>query len=419
MRLWTYALLSLGTAGLLWPAPKAPERHVLILYGSTMGYLSPCGCTSPMSGGLKRAATAIKQIESSADSTFVLTGGLVEGISRQDELKAETYAEYSRTLQAAGLEFTASEAALGPGNLLEMDQLSGNKLVSSSVQTRSTPSLQDAIERPPFLIASVSSHPATVADPIELKPAETSAVIKSLIKRAEAAHLLLAVLYDGDESGARSLAKNHPGINALVYRSTSDPPSRPLREGDTLLVTTGLHGKNVIALSYAEGKLSDYSVVSLGPEVKDDKEASRVYSAYLQRVTSEDLLAQVPRHETPAYAGPETCQSCHFHAYSVWESSGHAHALKDIDAQEHGRDPDCVSCHVTGLSSLSGFKSESATPLLASVTCESCHGPAAAHAASPNAVTLPKASAKTCVSCHTLDNSPGFDFGTYWDKIKH
>jgi hypothetical protein len=25
----------------------------------------------------------------------------------------------------------------------------------------------------------------------------------------------------------------------------------------------------------------------------------------------------------------------------------------------------------------------------------------------------------SCMRCHDLDNSPKFDFDTYWDKVKH
>ena len=51
--------------------------------------------------------------------------------------------------------------------------------------------------------------------------------------------------------------------------------------------------------------------------------------------------------------------------------------------------------------------------------CESCHGAGAAHSASPWKVKLPKVGQKSCLPCHTLTNSPEFDFATYWPRVKH
>ena len=69
---------------------------------------------------------------------------------------------------------------------------------------------------------------------------------------------------------------------------------------------------------------------------------------------------------------------------------------------------------------------------LTNVGCESCHGPGENHknaelgsnktkqAEMRKAVRLPLENAqKNCILCHDGDNSPHFDFETYWPKIKH
>ncbi|HSI73617.1 MAG TPA: multiheme c-type cytochrome, partial [Fimbriimonas sp.] len=99
-------------------------------------------------------------------------------------------------------------------------------------------------------------------------------------------------------------------------------------------------------------------------------------------------------------------------------SSAHAHALLTLEKEGHPRDPDCVSCHVVGLQFSTGFKSRQKTPQLANIGCESCHGAGAKHAAKPS-LKLRKLTEQACLPCHTTENSPHFDFKTYWKKIRH
>jgi Cytochrome c554 and c-prime len=229
----------------------------------------------------------------------------------------------------------------------------------------------------------------------------------------------ILVCYDGDQQQAETFARKYPQIRVLVYRSTSDPPAEPEKVGNTLLVTPGFHGKNVVTLTFEDGKLDGYSATSLGPDFKNDPDVSAIYSDYLHRLDSAHLLQELPRFTTALYAGSASCRNCHEKAYETWAGSGHAHAYKDLNAQGHGLDPDCVSCHVVGLSSKSGFKTLSQTPQFANVGCESCHGPGQAHDLNPRKVLMPTVKPSTCVSCHTVENSPGFEYKTFWTKVSH
>ena len=76
------------------------------------------------------------------------------------------------------------------------------------------------------------------------------------------------------------------------------------------------------------------------------------------------------------------------------------------------------ACHVVGLGRRGGFINAKATPTLVDVQCEACHGPGQAHADSP-APGYGAAGARSCLGCHTEENSPEFDFFTYWPRIKH
>lgn len=75
-----------------------------------------------------------------------------------------------------------------------------------------------------------------------------------------------------------------------------------------------------------------------------------------------------------------------------------------------------------------GLASPELTPYLKGNQCENCHGPGSAHAQSPDDKSLREFlssavknadSNRLCLKCHDEDNSPHFDFSTYYGKIIH
>lgn len=421
MKLWPVACLGIGLFSGLYSLASHAADHVqtLVLYGNVEGSLAPCGCTSPMSGGMVRAATMMRQLSASGEAHLLVLGGYVTGRSRQDELKAETMGELARSVKAAGLELSSDIAALGPGELVEMDQLSNHALFTGSVESPSLLQSKPIVHAGDFLISSIAKTPDRIAAQVQAQPVSQDQAIVDLLAEAKRDGSVAVLVTDDDDAGAASLAKSFPALDVIVYRSTTDPPSEPLTVGATALVTTGFRGKAVVSLTYEGRQRRRYDVFPLGPEVANDKDASDLYKGYLERVGSEHLLNEWPRTETAAYAGSQKCASCHERAFNVWKSSGHAHAFRDLRAQGHAQDPDCVSCHVVGLSSTRGFLSATKTPQLAAVGCESCHGPAAAHAVEPRRASLKKVSLKVCDPCHTPDNSPDFDVKKFWPLIRH
>jgi hypothetical protein len=84
----------------------------------------------------------------------------------------------------------------------------------------------------------------------------------------------------------------------------------------------------------------------------------------------------------------------------------------------------------------SGYQDLESTPHLTGNGCENCHGGGAAHVAAENGdvdvdeaeverlreqmrVSRAEAKQNVCVRCHDLDNSPDFDFETYWPQVEH
>jgi hypothetical protein len=107
-------------------------------------------------------------------------------------------------------------------------------------------------------------------------------------------------------------------------------------------------------------------------------------------------------------------------------------------------DPECISCHVVGWDPgrffpyQSGYESAEKTPHLKNVGCEDCHGPGEFHVAAENGHNValqkklqkamritqaeasdPRSGRQNCFTCHDGDNSPDFEFKTYWPLIEH
>jgi formate-dependent nitrite reductase cytochrome c552 subunit len=111
--------------------------------------------------------------------------------------------------------------------------------------------------------------------------------------------------------------------------------------------------------------------------------------------------------------GPETCKACHPGAYATWRAGPHARALESLPERSR-KDPRCLSCHAPQIEDgISG------------VSCESCHGPGSAYAASyvmrdaelARAVGLVDPGEKTCIACHT-ESTPSLQRFVYDRKLK-
>lgn len=403
-----------------WAMQTAQEPpFVVVLGGDTDGYLAPCGCTKPMAGGIARRATAVRSLIGDRKGMYLENGAFVAGHGRQDELKAETLAEALKAMDAAAIHYSFSETRMGPGMLLAMQQLSDDRLVTSSIARSATFTVPQSIPKGPFLIGAVDPRANAMATAIREKAVAVDTAVQSLIDEAEGAGLLPVLMLQGDKALASEIAKKFPKLKLIQYRSSGNPPASLEFVGNTALASPGEKGKHVIRLLFTDGRWTGYTAVKLNPEFADDKSVRVVYDDYLHRVAEEKLLEKLPREKTDPYSGNQKCGSCHADALKVWKGSKHAGALKTLEIEKHDRDPDCVSCHVVGLESQSGFRSRKETPQLTDVGCESCHGPGDKHSLSPYKIKMPKVGEKSCMKCHVSEHSPNFEFEIYWKKIKH
>lgn len=115
-----------------------------------------------------------------------------------------------------------------------------------------------------------------------------------------------------------------------------------------------------------------------------------------------------------AYAGSESCGSCHQPAVVWWKTHPHGHAYGTLQKQNKEFNLDCVGCHVTGYERPGGSTvTHNMDGALVNVGCESCHGPGAAHVANPAIDLVLDPPESTCTPCHNDEHSDQFDYGAY------
>jgi mono/diheme cytochrome c family protein len=158
--------------------------------------------------------------------------------------------------------------------------------------------------------------------------------------------------------------------------------------------------------------------------------------------------------EEHRYVGSKKCKMCHLKEWNSWSETKMANAFDTLKPGERAeakkaagldpnkdytKDEECIRCHVTGYGKEGGFTDIEATPELAGVGCESCHGPGGTYLKSEYMSLKNKEykkadlvavgmvdqiTKKQCVNCHNAD-SPFvgddyvFDFESRKDEGTH
>lgn len=453
-----------------WSAPVL----TLVFTGSQQGYLEPCGCAGleNQKGGLSRRYTMLEQLRSERGwptMAFDL-GDQVRRFGRQAEMKLRYTVDALNQMQYEAV-------ALGPGDLrMPTDNLllaatdlgdddGQSKLTcaniglfgfDAAINSRWRRDEQAGLTVGVVAVVGESLLVEIQNEDIHTMPAAEA--IEQLMPEVEAAGCdLLVLLTQSSLDESRALAEQFPQFQIVVSAGGGDEPPREaerLADG-SMLIEIGHKGMYAAAVGVYDGEPRlRYQRVPLDARYNSAPAIHELLTSYQQEFESLGLdglgirpIAH-PRSadgEPAGYTGAEACGRCHTRAYEKWRTTGHAHATETLTKLDPPRqfDPECLSCHVTGWNPQQyvpyegGFLGLEATPALVSNGCENCHGPGQAHAEAESvpraerdpalqeklrqAMRLTKATAQeqACVRCHDLDNSPAFDFQTYWPKVEH
>jgi hypothetical protein len=234
---------------------------------------------------------------------------------------------------------------------------------------------------------------------------------------------------------AQRLATENPDIDTVIGAKQISSQEEAQHFNRATIVFAYNQTKYLGELRYylnGDGKIENQirRFVELDSTIPDDPQAAETVAAAHSEFTNEQnkTAQQTSAADKPTslladlhspFVGAESCMPCHQQEYEIWEKTGHAHAMATLERKKQQFDNECVGCHVVGFQKPGGFQSLVTTPQLANVQCESCHGPGREHAESPAKGYGFMPTPVGCTVCHTVPNSPDFDFATYWPKIKH
>lgn len=227
------------------------------------------------------------------------------------------------------------------------------------------------------------------------------------------------------------------------------------KDGNTMLVTIGVKGKNAAAIGIFKSKPRlRFELVPLDDRFDEDQGIRELLDkTYIDKLEKKNLVANSPKvacdKANPAlgFVGSKKCGDCHQEVYKFWQTTRHSHALetlvngyedpktrKKIAPGKHVN-PDCVSCHTTGFFNTTGYNGTDATKHLGGNGCENCHGPGSDHVKimsgpavdkevfdrAKKSMHLPPQDEvnNVCKRCHDAENSPRFRLDPFWEKVEH
>ena len=448
-----------------WQQPKV----LLIFTGFMNGYVEPCGCAGleNMKGGLSRRHTFFKQLaQQNWNYIAIDAGNLNKGFGRQEEMKYTFVIDDALRLMKYGAAGLGNKELLFPTEFLiaYCIDVPGSPKRYTSANTAILQFATDCVA--PFrvleengvkigvvsvtsgaLFKEINNPELLFEDPVK-KITETLPLLE-----AEKCTKTVLILHCGIEETKKILSTFPGKFNfAVVSDTPAEPPLKPNFADGTMLIEVGEKGKFAVAVGLFDNPTEPlrYERVPLDSRFENSKEIFALMKIYQKQLmeTGLDGLGVKPMQDrrfdaAGAFAGTNSCKDCHEPSYQIWRKSKHGEAWKslcEVSKPPRNFDPECIACHVVGwnpkefLPYQTGFLSEEKTPHLINVGCESCHGPCGNHVKAESGkdenlkITLRKEARlslegniakKTCINCHDGDNSPHFDFDTYWKKIIH
>jgi hypothetical protein len=368
-------------------ASHARESVLNILYtGAMRGELEPCGCSpETQSGGLARLSGYISANRASlAPYVLVDAGNSFEGDKPQARLKSEALVRSFAVMGYDSAALHISKSDIDDGFITG---LAAEYKTSALPQDKAIKAVRDGVE------INISSD-------------------EKLLKSG-----MINVLLSGKTVAGLQAVKGWD----VIVTSSGEELEGPVESGKTIIVSGFPKGQKlgVLSLRLKDGQVagSTHRWQPLMKDVAEDPEVRSVLKDYDQKVAAllkEEELKPVTGGQ---YIGAESCVECHQSFADSWKTTKHSSAFATLERVGKPKDPECVKCHVAGFGEEGGFLSLKATPGLANVQCESCHGPGREHAADFG--PMRPVGMDVCLKCHTPENSPLFNYQEYYEKIKH
>ncbi|MEX0677954.1 MAG: multiheme c-type cytochrome [Pirellulales bacterium] len=431
-RLWLPILIAASSCACNLRGDAAASRGVsLVVSGDTAGWITPCGCASRQSGGLARRGAFVERCRQTDDVVVADVGGTPSGASPYDVEKFTAILRGEMAMGTSAHNVGGAEAELGPTRLRAIARQTGAPLVSANARDADGGTIAPAVRvvaaggRRLAIVGVLSRKFATQ----EIRVAEPAAAVLEALEGVQGGYDVAVVLAYLPPDELELLARAVPEADLIVGGPTIQT-LEPRRFGPTLLAAVTNKGK-FVARFRAPGDGASRSwrceIVEMDDRLPDDARQLENLARFRQTLRKRDftagetsfrapLPAQVP--DNYHVAGTNACRQCHQGDCNQWSESKHALAWATLEKRAADVDPFCQQCHTTGYGLPGGFASKAKSAERVAVGCESCHGPATAHATRPEIRTTYLARDQ-CLRCHDRENSPAFAYDDYWQRIRH
>ena len=444
-----------------WQDPE----FVLFVTGRQYGYMEPCGCTglANAKGGLSRRHTLMKELQARGWPVVAVdVGNQVRRFGKQADIK------FQRTVDVLSL-MGYEAVCFGPDDLrLSIDGIMQpvsalDKFVCCNADLLGLNHRFRIVEVNGKKIGITGVIGPTAKKAInagdELVLSKVGRSVKQALDDMQAENPdYLVLLSHMTLSETREIIRRLPNAFDVVVTAggAGEPTLEPeeMEGSKSKIIQVGTKGMYVGAVGFFAGGDAPirYGRLTLDKEFGDSQEVLDIFADYqkLLEIQGLDGLGAKPQPHPRGtqFVGHEKCGECHTEAYEVFENSPHFHATQSlVDPNERSEiarhfDPECLSCHVTGWNAQQYFPYKTGYWSLSEAKlhtngCENCHGPGSDHVAVEEGnvdvtdavrerlraamrMTMKQAQSETgCISCHDIDNSPEFDFDTYWPQIEH
>jgi hypothetical protein len=267
-------------------------------------------------------------------------------------------------------------------------------------------------------------------------PLEAAAALVPKLHREADVVVLMSQMSTSDTD---RLLQAVPGIDIALYGQRAGWEQNARKKGETLCQETGTRGQylgELIVIVDPTGHVVDYGSrnMELNKDVLEDldilkavnetNDKTKVIREDIRKAREADQQKKTTTGER--YIGDENCRHCHGEQYRSWQATPHARAFASLDRPLPGKPKaeGCVSCHSTGYGQ-GGFQPDPSHPDfratsagvtdLANVQCEACHGKGTLH----QRVGKVEVAEAVCRGCHSPEWSPGFDYATALEAVKH
>lgn len=460
------------------PVPTQPKQVTVFFSTELRGYITPCGCSQNMRGGIARSGWVVEEARKEGHPVHLVAAGdalfgapvIPDEAVAQQERKAKALAAAWKQMgldvrtvgpldDARGVDFRRSLGLpeLGFGDVKVMDGVgvvtardvpsanaaavkareAGAKFVAVLVPTTFAELLRSSLEAKGMELLIATESGGEFA-------AEESRFVGGAVKLAQlqskGRSLLRVDVYlrddgavewlKGDDERDRELAGLDERIELLraqVNEPMLNEQMRALRAGKLEEIIQRRATLAATPLPVPEkSNAATARLVPIESSVPKSSAIAAIETAYdadvgklnLAYAKANGVSCEPATKEKPGVVGSATCVACHVEEGKVWQQTKHPSAYKAIAEVGKQYHLDCVSCHVTGWKQPQGVCRIDETAGREEVGCESCHGGGSAHVAAPKKTNITRAvTANTCVGCHDRENSPHFDFDQYIEKI--